>query len=135
MVAAALLLPACGTHSVLLGRPTQLSFATQTRNSVTKVETDDPKNNKKSSSPVPYVATGTGVALGVATSVAFGLLANGAANSAVNNCRVGANGDFCEISAVSDLEREQSYALVSDVGLGVAIASGIGLLIYALLDK
>lgn len=83
-------------------------------------------------SRVPYVIAGAGLAAGVVASVTFAVLASSERSEIDSLCAESADGLVCPPSADEHLGRERTFALASDIGTGVAVASAAFGLVYYL---
>jgi tetratricopeptide (TPR) repeat protein len=86
-------------------------------------------------SRVPYYVAGGGVVVGVAATLAFGLRARSERSEIASLCADQAGGMICPPEAESHLNSERRYALLSDIGIGVAAASAATGLIYYLATR
>ncbi len=83
---------------------------------------------------IPYAAIGSGVVIGLAGTVAFGVLAKGARDDAASHCNVIAGNNYCSIEADTHLGKEKGYSVAADISIGVAAASAASILIYWLVQ-
>lgn len=82
-------------------------------------------------SRAPYVIAGGGLVAGAAVAITFGLRARSERNEIDSLCQDG----LCQDGAQSHIDNERRYALVSDIGTGLAVASAAGALIYFLVTR
>jgi tetratricopeptide (TPR) repeat protein len=81
-------------------------------------------------SRAPYYVAGTGIVLGAAAAVTFGILANGQQKDIDRLCHDGGDGLLCQPGADTYIDKQHTYALASDIGTGVAAASLVAGAIY-----
>ncbi|NVB78093.1 MAG: tetratricopeptide repeat protein [Kofleriaceae bacterium] len=83
------------------------------------------RDTAESSAPsrAPYYIAGSGIVLGAAAAVTFGLLANGQQKDIDRLCRDGGDGLLCQPGGDTYVDKQHKFALVSDIGTGVAAAS------------
>jgi hypothetical protein len=86
-------------------------------------------------SRAPYYVAGTGLVVGAAAAVTFGLLANGQQKDIDRLCHDGGDGLLCQPGGDSYIDKQHTYALASDIGTGVAAASLVAGAIYFLVTR
>lgn len=102
-------------------------------------KTDEPAQiapvAKRPPSRVPYYAAGAGFVAGGAVALVFGLRARSERSEIDALCTEQSGGVICPPSADEHLSNERSFALYSDVGLGVAAASVATGVIYYVVTR
>lgn len=88
------------------------------------------KPESGSPSRTPYYIAGTGLVVGAAAAVTFGLLANGQQKDIDALCHDGGDGLLCQPGADTYIDKQHKFALASDIGTGVAAASLVAGAIY-----
>lgn len=89
----------------------------------------------KQPSRVPYYVAGGGVVVGAAAAIVFGLKASSERSDIDALCVDQGSGVICPPQADSHLTNERRYALISDIGIGVAAASVATGLVYYLVTR
>lgn len=88
------------------------------------------KGEQSHPSRAPYYIAGTGLVVGAAAAVTFGLLANGQQKDIDGLCHDSGDGLLCQPGADTYIDKQHKYALISDIGTGVAAASLVAGAIY-----
>jgi tetratricopeptide (TPR) repeat protein len=86
-------------------------------------------------STVPYYIAGAGFFAGATAAVVFGLRAGSERSEIDKLCTPQGDGVICPPQAEPHLSNERSYALISDVGIGIAAASVATGVIYYLVTR